>query len=321
MSSRTSMSHRFLRSFALPAAALATVALLVVRDLTAERELQAAPPQRPLDPDGDGVPNRLESVLGTNRFQADTDLDGFSDLEELARRSSPLFPQSVPQSQRMRLGMSATGGDTRMHAVIAIYLPDGNLRNKAFAAGLLVGDRIVQLSENYLSSHGVLTLHPAQTPGAKIAVLDLPISPRIVRYYGHLSLYATVRDDSSAVVQAADSIHLIAFGPTVVLQVANPMILGTGMLQGSGQQTGGSGAGNIGSIYVPLPVGSDPAGWTPGQVCVQQTVLIGTSGALITQEVVTAECQDGWDGYCPSNCTSTVGSIYTTVDPLVLIGG
>src|SRR6187455_2168832 len=144
MSSRTSTSHRILRGLAIPVAALAAVGMLVMPDVIGERELQAAPPQRPPDPDGDGVPNRLESVLGTNRFQADTDLDGFSDLEELARRSSPLFPQSVPQSQRMRLGMSATGGDTRMHAVIAIYLPDGNLRNKAFAAGLLVGDRIVQ---------------------------------------------------------------------------------------------------------------------------------------------------------------------------------
>jgi hypothetical protein len=42
---------------------------------------------------------------------------------------------------------------------------------------------------------------------------------------------------------------------------------------------------------------------------------------MITQEVVTAECQDGWDGYCPSNCSSTVGNTYVTVDPVALIGG
>jgi hypothetical protein len=302
-------------------AALAAVGVLIGSEFLSPRQLQAAPVQRPHDPDGDGLVNQQEAVLGTNAFQADTDGDGFSDLEELARKSSPLFPQSRPANERMRVGMTARGGDAQLHALIALYLPDGDLRNKNFKAGVLVGGRMITLSRGYLLNHAQLALHPARDPVARIVTLDLPISPRFVRYYGHLTVFATLGDAALGIVQAADSIHLIAFGPTIVLQVVNPMLLGTGALSGSGQQTGGSGAGNIGSIYIPLPVGDDPIGWTPGQVCVQQTVVIGVAGPMITQEVITAECQDGWDGYCPSNCSETVGNTYTTIDPVALIGG
>ena len=44
----------------------------------------AVPPSP--DMDGDGLVNALESVLGTWYCHADTDGDGFSDLEEVARR-------------------------------------------------------------------------------------------------------------------------------------------------------------------------------------------------------------------------------------------
>ena len=321
MSFRVSSPFLFLRGLALPAAVIAVVGVLAGTVIISGRELKAAPLDNPRDSDGDGLVNLQESVLGTNKFQADTDGDGFSDLEELARKSSPLFPQSVPEGDRIKLGMTCRGGDTQLHATIAIYLPDGSLRNKSFKAGILVGTRMSSLTEAYLLHHAKLTLHPAADPAAKIAVLDLPISPRLVRHYGHMTVYATVGDDAHGVVQAADCIQLLAFGQTVVLQVANPMSFASTSLGGSGQQTGGSGGGNIGSIYIPLPIGGDSSGWTPGQVCVQQTALIGSSGAMITQEVTSAECQDGWDGYCPSSCASTVGNTYVTVDPLALIGG
>jgi hypothetical protein len=45
------------------------------------------------------------------------------------------------------------------------------------------------------------------------------------------------------------------------------------------------------------------------------------NGAIITNEIVSADCMNGWDGFCPPSCTSTVGSTYETVDPLGLIGG
>jgi hypothetical protein len=318
MSFRT-RPHVLLSSLGVPVAALVVAGILVAPDLICERELQAAPAERPHDPDGDGLDNLVEHVLGTNAFQADTDADGFSDLEELARKSSPLFPQSTPVDQRLRVGMSAYGEGTRLHALIALYLPDGALQTKSFKAGLLIGDRVINLSESYLRSHSQIKIQSARGPNAKVVVLDMPIAPSLVQRYGHLSAFATLGDDAHGVVQAADSIHLIAFGTMIVLQTANPMILGTSsMTQLPPQQGGGS---PIGSIYVPLTSGGDTSTWIPGQVCVQQTALVGISGALITQEVVTAECQDGWDGYCPSNCSATIGNTYTTIDPIALIGG
>ena len=44
------------------------------------------------DPDGDGLPNALEALLGTDWFNADTDGDGASDAVEWGQGSDPLDP-------------------------------------------------------------------------------------------------------------------------------------------------------------------------------------------------------------------------------------
>jgi hypothetical protein len=319
MSSRRLPAHILLRGFAVSAAALAVIVALVAPDFLNPRELQAAPAQRPNDPDGDGLVNAQETVLGTNRFLADTDGDNFSDLEELARKTSPHFSESIPHGSRMAVGMSARGNGHELHALISFYLPDGRLQNKVFKAGVLVGSRTIVLSQDYLLNHAVLSLHAARDPNARIATLDLPIEPRFVHYFGHMTVFATLGNASQGIVQAADSILLIAIGPMIVLQMADPRVLGTGSLSGGGGG-GSGGSSNVGSIYVPLGA-DEPGNWTPGEVCVQQTSVIAVSGAMVTMEVTSAECEDGWDGFCPSSCAATVGNTYTTIDPVALIGG
>lgn len=49
-----------------------------------------------LDPDGDGLTNAQEALIGTDPFRADTDGDGFSDGVEVTGGSNPLDSLSTP---------------------------------------------------------------------------------------------------------------------------------------------------------------------------------------------------------------------------------
>lgn len=52
------------------------------------------------DQDGDGIPDRMERVLGASTLKIDTDGDGSSDLREWLGRSNPLSSRSIPGSRR-----------------------------------------------------------------------------------------------------------------------------------------------------------------------------------------------------------------------------
>jgi len=49
--------------------------------------------------------------------------------------------------------------------------------------------------------------------------------------------------------------------------------------------------------------------------------VIGVSNGVTLHEVVSAECLDGWDAHCRSDCSATVGSTFETFDPIGLVGG
>ncbi len=309
-----------------PAAAIAALGALWAWEWNHPAELLAHENPYTIDFDDDGLVDAQEPILGTNGVRADSDEDGYSDLEEFARGTSPLFPQDTPAVERLHIGLTCRGGDENLHAVLAVYLPHGNLRDVGVDGGVLInGNRYLSLSQLILISNARLRFYGAAKPNAKIVVFDLPFSPRYVRALGELSLFGVVRHTPGGTIASADAKRLVAFGSVIALQMQNPLILTTGGLQGGTTTGAGSSTGlNLGSIYVPLPVGGSNGGesyWSPGQVCVQQTQTVALSGATLTQEVVAAECQLGWDGFCPPDCSSSVGNTYTTLDPTLLIGG
>jgi hypothetical protein len=77
-------------------------------------------------------------------------------------------------------------------------------------------------------------------------------------------------------------------------------------------------------VYQPLggpTAPPPPATWESGKICAQGMVVSGVNGPIVTQEVVSADCESGSASFCGTDCTSSVGSMIQMVDPLGLIGG
>jgi hypothetical protein len=269
------------------------------------------------DEDHDGLVDAEELILGTSPTNADTDHDGYSDLEELARWTPPTLPQFHPDDRidnSLALGMSCHWENGKIHALMALYVPDSNLHDKMFRVGMLVGHRIGMIPEQALLTHARMKTYPAHDAHATIAVVDLPFSPSLVHAYGSVTVFAMSGVAGSGVVTAADAVQLIDIGGvTVYCKVDHTPMMN--MTSVNGHQHASAGL-----IYIPL--GDDgPLNWTPGAVCHQETEEVGTSGNTVTEEVVSASCVDGWDTACPPGCADTVGTTSETVDPLHLLGG
>lgn len=273
------------------------------------------------DTDQDGLCDKLERVLGTSRVAVDTDGDGFGDGEELCRQTSPLFGSSLPSSRRVSVGMSACGSRDKIDIAIGLYAKGVSISDLNVTVGIFASNRIIELSNSYVASHSHLQLLPTSDPFATNALLVFRIPPSAVHALGALTLFATVSNPGSGIVASADTVQLTSIAGNVVLVMPDPTVPPVEMMM-----VAPGAVLSVGSIYVPLPLGSNddmgyPATWVPDSVCYQRTSPTAVDGAVVTQEVVQSECRDGWDGACAPSCTGAVGSTFTTVDPLVLVGG
>jgi hypothetical protein len=270
------------------------------------------------DRDHDGLVDAQEYVLGTSPTNPDTDGDGYSDLEELARKTTPLSAQFHPddrQENLLSLGMTCHWAQGKVHTVIALYLPDHELRGKTLRVGMLMGHQVMMIPEETLLRHARMNIYPARDPNASIAVFDFPFDPNLVLMHGSVTVFATSGLLGSTQPTTADAAQLIKIGGIVVYCRPDHSPIMNMSTVGNGHQHH-----NAGLIYVPLN-DDGPWNWTPGAACHQELEIVGTSGATVTEEVVSAECLDGWDTDCPPGCADTVGTTITTVDPLRLIGG
>jgi hypothetical protein len=266
---------------------------------------------RMADTDGDGLVDELELVLGTSPDLVDTDGDGYSDTEELARDSSPTSAGSLPGPEEVGVGMAASFDGLFLHPVVAIYAQDGDLSTKPLKMGVLARGSIVHLPLSFFSTNSTWTEVPAAQAGAKLVVFDPSIHKSYLMRTGSLSFFATLSVNGKVVV--ADAVNLLWKGGVAVQYFQTAP-------QGSGSPNYTVGQGT-GGLYTPLSGDSVPNDWTPGEVCAQALVVVGVSGPIVTQEVVSAGCQSGWDGYCDSGCAATTGTTVDVLDPAALIGG
>ncbi|MBL8859806.1 MAG: hypothetical protein JNL28_14965 [Planctomycetes bacterium] len=279
------------------------------------------------DEDGDGLTLIQEKVLGTSPTNADTDGDGISDLEEWARDSSPLTAASKPiMTKRIGVGMTVSSQSDGLHALVCVYMGDTNLRDKSLQVGLFARGNTLLLSNTYLAANSRLDFKPSVTPSGAVAVIDVTLNPNWVHSAGELTLWARIalpNSGSFEPVTSSTTVQLVSINGVVAYAMpVPPSVVAADPSPYSGPQSG------RGTIYVPLtphtPGTSSmtaPPGWANGEVCFQRSSLVGAEGATLTNEIVTADCVNGWDGSCPPSCASTVGSTFRTVDPLVLIGG
>jgi hypothetical protein len=270
------------------------------------------------DLDVDGLPDCQERILGTCASLVDTDRDQYSDTEEFARGSSPTYPQIVPQGNGLHLGLTARGESDGLHALVGVYLPESDFGSVNLRVGMLTGTRIAYFPETLVEARGNIEFVSADQPSAAIALVDFRFPRALIDRTGHLTLFATVGHVGSGTVESVGVIELFNIGGVIALAAPDPFTLPALSLTG-----GGGAASSGGTVYRPLTPGGDdtPRGWTTEELCFQESQPVGVSGSIVTNEIVTAECQTGWDGSCPATCSSSVGSTYTSIDPAALIGG
>lgn len=275
------------------------------------------------DVDQDGVADSLELLLGLNSQLPDSDNDGFSDAEEFARHSSPIKASSTPNplespSDKLAVGLWAdepVKGYIRLHQFV--YLPQGIQPNLTATLVRLLPDSSFDYSVSSTVSLTSLTaLVPASTLGSKVGVLTqlLPAAwmPQLLTT-SYLSLASIVDNNGTGLGVAANVRLLHAVPDTAGVPYYFQRVTTAPVSELAPMQSGGS-------VFHPLsPV--PPSSWEEGKICAQNVVLVGYAGGAAVQEVVSASCEDGWDGYCDPSCPASVGTTITTIDPAVLVGG
>lgn len=325
---------RLLRGSWVPAALILGSAAFLGIDVARPAPPVAASVSYAPDTDGDGLVDIVELSLGTLVRCADTDGDGISDGEELARNSSPRRAFSHPRQRPVDVGIIAHSYDRMVHVQLIVYSADGELRGKNIAIQALAGPegRAVEIPASTLIRLGGLTSLPA-SDGGTLFVLDLPVRPRTIYTSGSLSIAASVAAPLTGEPGSADVLDLVNIDGTICQRVDGDRVMSSALPSGdSGKDVvvdaSGSAEGTP-SVFLPVfgpglgdPVsGNTVSSSTPGQICVQQTVAVGVAGGSVVQEVVAAECVEGWDGFCSTACAGSVGDRVRTLDPITYSGG
>ncbi|MFT4540806.1 MAG: hypothetical protein ACI835_003264 [Planctomycetota bacterium] len=267
-----------------------------------------------VDTDGDGLPDKQEIVIGTSTSLTDTDGDGYSDALEFACQSSPTLDLSVPSTLDISIGMTARGGHGNgVKMMLGVFVADGTLDDEAIRFGVLRNGMPISVPFGWIMWRANTRTMPVEG-GGLLVLFDLDLPPNMILGGDHVSYFAAAGIAWQPYYQSAAVCSFINRDGVPLLRVR---AASSGVGGGSTQTQG------TGSVYQPIPGdgSSIPEGWSAGKICYRTAETVGVTGAVLTQEVTTAECQEGWDSFCASGCEQSVGDTYQTVDPLALVGG
>ncbi|MFT4709078.1 MAG: hypothetical protein ACI9D0_001295 [Bacteroidia bacterium] len=292
------------KSLLIPTMALAVGGFVFGHTLGESPELSAATYVL-IDIDGDGLADQQESILGTDAFDPDTDGDGFYDVEELARGTDPLAildaPGPIPEAS---LGSTGRTDDGVFRVVNTFYVPAGELQGASIAFGVMINGEIAHLDPLLFFTGASLTVQSASNGLDFIYTLETPIPESLVLSLGSASIFTTFTPAGASTVAKATALNLTSING-VICHVQNA-----------------TSATGLATQYLPLTDGPEiPITWTPARICTQDLHTIGVVGAVLQQQIDSADCTVmGQDSYCPPDCSSLAGTIVNVIDPLALVG-
>ena len=274
------------------------------------------------DTDLDGLPDSQEVLLGTSPLLRDTDIDGYSDAEEVLLGSSPYLELSVPGAHaEVSTSVTPRLVDNAFHLLFSLYAEDGNLANKTLDITLVRGGQFVSIPLDRLlpmADIGFTTL----PQGGEIMTIDLCLPLAAVAAMPTSTWIASAGLEGSPDFLATSSAKLSVKQGIVFWERTGHLLPPTGA------STAGSAPAPTPNLLVdvahePMVIqDSVPPTFTPGQICVQRSMITGADGPFLFGEVVDAGCQSGWASYCDTQaCEGLVGTFTNTVDPTVIIGG
>lgn len=290
-----------------------------------------------VDEDHDGLDYTLEQLLNINPIVADSDGDGWSDSEEIARHTDPRLNNSYPNaanngiSSQIVVRLEGTLGSGILKVFALVYLPPGEENGKTFQFVDLQNGQLHYFSP--LETGNTLQTLAAHDSGAHMVVVGIDLPDTILAITNTYLLAVVVKDLGHSVQASSYGLRSldgwpVQLFPIVFPSTSAPSTGGSNFTLGCARQgddraqqftpTSGSSAG---SLYLPLTSDPAPTTWVAEQICVQHTAPIGTSGNMIIEEIVASACESGWDAYCPPSCASSVGTTFESIDPVLLIGG
>ena len=220
-----------------------------------------------LDSDGDGLVDDVELVRWLDPFTPDTDADGWSDLEELARQTDALdvtsFPEPAPEGHD--IGMAAYTEFDSLHVLTAIYAENGDLSQLDLKSGISLSGNIIELPPSIVFANAEITIVPAKNPGDLVVLVNSSYGAGLVQAFGSLGIYSTLGKQGQDPT-TADALNLIASGGALLEVTTPPLVQTTGAPTGAGGSATGSSttSASSGNGYRPLGGGEEiPASWEP----------------------------------------------------------